>query len=62
MSRPAGGGSGWPAFSVQRYGMNQWGDLFTARQKCASGDVGTAASAVKWLETDRELLALAVPS
>src|SRR5712691_434939 len=33
---PAGGGSGaGRAFSVQRYGMLQWGDLFTARQKAA---------------------------
>ena len=33
---PAGGGSGaGRAFSVQRYGMMQWGDLFTARQKAA---------------------------
>lgn len=33
---PAGGGSGaGRAFSVQRYGMLQWGDLFTARQKLA---------------------------
>jgi adenine-specific DNA methylase/very-short-patch-repair endonuclease len=33
---PAGGGSGaGRAFSVQRYGMFQWGDLFTARQKIA---------------------------
>ena len=31
---PAGGGSGaGRAFSVQRYGMFQWADLFTARQK-----------------------------
>lgn len=30
---PAGGGSGaGRAFSVQRYGMMRWGDLFTARQ------------------------------
>jgi adenine-specific DNA methylase len=35
---PAGGGSGaGRAFSVQRYGMLQWGDLFTARQKVALG-------------------------
>ena len=35
-STPAGGGSGaGRAFSVQRYGMWQWGDLFTARQKKA---------------------------
>ncbi|MGH7067083.1 MAG: DUF1156 domain-containing protein [Acetobacteraceae bacterium] len=33
---PTGGGSGaGRAFSVQRYGMLQWGDLFTARQKLA---------------------------
>ena len=33
---PVGGGSGaGRAFSVQRYGMRQWGDLFTARQKAA---------------------------
>jgi putative DNA methylase len=33
---PAGGGSGaGRAFSVQRYGMLQWGELFTARQKVA---------------------------
>ena len=33
---PAGGGSGaGRAFSIQRYGMTQWGDLFTARQKAA---------------------------
>ena len=33
---PVGGGSGaGRAFSVQRYGMHQWGDLFTARQKAA---------------------------
>ena len=33
---PAGGGSGaGRAFSVKRYGMLQWSDLFTARQKVA---------------------------
>ena len=33
---PAGGGSGaGRAFSVRRYGMLQWGDLCTARQKAA---------------------------
>jgi putative DNA methylase len=33
---PAGGGSGaGRAFSVQKYGMMKWGDLFTARQKVA---------------------------
>ncbi len=34
---PAGGGSGaGRAFSVQKYGMLQWGDLFTARQKLSN--------------------------
>ena len=38
---PAGGGSGaGRAFSVQRYGMMQWGDLFTARQKMALVKLG----------------------
>ncbi len=38
---PAGGGSGASrAFSVQRYGMLQWGDLFTARQKVALVHLG----------------------
>ena len=38
---PAGGGSGaGRAFSVQRYGMLQWGDLFTARQKTALVGIG----------------------
>jgi len=38
---PAGGGSGaGRAFSVQRYGMLQWGDLFTARQKVALVELG----------------------
>jgi adenine-specific DNA methylase len=63
---PAGGGSGaGRAFSVQRYGMLQWGDLFTARQKVAllllaekiaglyrKGDVTSVATA--------ELLAMAM--
>ena len=38
---PAGGGSGaGRAFSVQRYGMLHWGDLFSARQKVALFGVG----------------------
>ena len=38
---PAGGGSGaGRAFSVQRYGMLQWDDLFTARQKMALVELG----------------------
>ena len=33
---PAGGGSGaGRAFSLHRYGLTKWGDLFTARQKAA---------------------------
>ena len=40
---PPGGGSGaGRAFSVQRYGMLQWGDLFTARQKVAMCVLGHA--------------------
>ena len=43
---PAGGGSGaGRAFSVQRYGMLQWGDLFTARQKAALVGLGPLLSA-----------------
>jgi len=38
---PAGGGTGaGRAFSVQRYGMFQWGDLFAARQKVALVELG----------------------
>jgi len=38
---PVGGGSGaGRAFSVQRYGMLQWGDLFTARQKVSLVELG----------------------
>ena len=38
---PAGGGSGaGRAFSVQKYGMMQWGDLFTARQKAVLVELG----------------------
>ena len=42
---PKGGGSGaGRAFSVQRYGMLQWGDLFTARQKAALVELVRSAS------------------
>ena len=35
-STPQGGGSGaGRAFSVQKYGMMKWADIFTARQRCA---------------------------
>ena len=59
---PAGGGSGaGRAFSVQRYGMLQWGDLFTARQKTALVELVRSTSEV---ETDnvaiRYLLAIAI--
>lgn len=41
-STPAGGGSGaGRAFSVQRYGMFRWADLFTARQKVALVELST---------------------
>jgi hypothetical protein len=40
-STPAGGGSGaGRAFSVQKYGMMTFGDLFTARQKLALVGLG----------------------
>ena len=42
---PVGGGSGaGRAFSVQRYGMLQWGDLFTARQKVALVELSRSLS------------------
>lgn len=57
---PAGGGSGaGRAFSVQRYGMLQWGDLFTARQKIALTTLGQHVSRLEAVE-DREPAALAV--
>ena len=44
---PTGGGSGaGRAFSVQRYGMLEWGDLFTARQKVALIGLGMAMQAL----------------
>jgi putative DNA methylase len=44
---PAGGGSGaGRAFSVQKYGMMKWGDLFTARQKIALATLGQHAAAL----------------
>ena len=46
---PVGGGSGaGRAFNVQKYGMMQWSDLFTARQKAALVELGrlTAESAI----------------
>jgi adenine-specific DNA methylase len=44
---PAGGGSGaGRAFSIQKYGMMQWGDMFTARQKIALSTLGGHAAAL----------------
>ena len=54
---PAGGGSGaGRAFSVQRYGMLQWGDLFTARQKVALVELGTSMASS---EVQEQALSLA---
>ncbi len=57
---PAGGGSGaGRAFSVQKYGMLQWGDLFTARQKVALHILaGLSRSAGKSSKVLGDLLAL----
>ncbi len=55
---PAGGGSGaGRAFSVQRYGMLQWGDLFTARQKVTLATFCRLIAATERSEI-RDLLAL----
>jgi adenine-specific DNA methylase len=57
---PAGGGSGaGRAFSVQKYGMLQWGDLFTARQKVALVTLARSTSSLP-VEDDRQSLALAL--
>jgi len=43
---PVGGGSGaGRAFSLRKYGMDTWGDLFTARQKIALSVLCTAIAA-----------------
>ena len=48
---PAGGGSGaGRAFSVQRYGMMQWGDLFTARQKAALLGLGQSVGDISAMD------------
>lgn len=58
---PAGGGSGaGRAFSVQRYGMLQWGDLFTARQKVALAELARQIKLMKMSDVLRELLACAL--
>ena len=56
---PSGGGSGaGRAFSVQKYGMLQWGDLFTARQQVALVEVGRLVA--ESAEPLKSLLAIAV--
>ena len=56
---PTGGGSGaGRAFSVQRYGMLEWGDLFTARQKAALVELTKLVSSSP--ERMERLLAIAV--
>lgn len=55
---PAGGGSGaGRAFSVQKYGMLQWGDLFTARQKLTLTTLAAFVARVESESTVRELSA-----
>ncbi|MGI6387871.1 MAG: DUF1156 domain-containing protein [Desulfomonilia bacterium] len=46
-------------FRVQRYGMLQWGDLFTARQKMALVNLGELVASFEYTDL-RSLLALAV--
>jgi putative DNA methylase len=45
-------------FRVQRYGMLQWGDVFTARQKMAFVSLSKTISSAPSNETLRELLAM----
>ena len=45
-------------FRVQRYGMLQWGDLFTARQKAALVTIGRACRLAGETEHIRECMAL----
>ena len=45
---PVGGGSGaGRAFSVQKYGMMQWGDLFAARQKMAMSVLASKCASLR---------------
>ena len=58
---PTGGGSGaGRAFSVQRYGMLQWGDLFTARQKAALAELARVVSRVESSSASRLVSALSI--
>jgi adenine-specific DNA methylase len=57
---PTGGGSGaGRAFSVQKYGMLQWGDLFTARQKLALVKLTTLVASIG-ADDRREHIALVI--
>ncbi|MDH5668802.1 MAG: DUF1156 domain-containing protein [Nitrospira sp.] len=57
---PAGGGSGaGRAFSVQKYGMMTFGDLFTARQNLALVTLAKHIAKLENLE-ERDLLAIAL--
>ena len=47
-------------FRVQRYGMLQWGDLFTARQKVAFCHIGSFSRSHASAESVRELIALCI--
>ncbi|MFN7939117.1 MAG: DUF1156 domain-containing protein [Bryobacteraceae bacterium] len=56
---PAGGGSGaGRAFSVQKYGMMQFGDLFTSRQKLALLSLVSGVAGTNSVGAIRDLLAL----
>ena len=60
---PAGGGSGaGRAFSVQRYGMMQWGDLFTARQNVALLALGRSVRDISAIDVEltRRLAAMSI--
>ena len=60
-STPPGGGSGaGRAFSAQRYGMLQWGDLFTARQKAALVELSNQIRLADVSDAIRELLTCAL--
>ncbi len=57
---PRGGGSGaGRAFSVQKYGMMKWSDLFTARQNIALGYLANQISRMP-SSSSRDVLALAL--
>ncbi len=58
---PTGGGSGaGRAFSVQKYGMMQWGDLFTARQKVGMLILLDAISRLTGLQSARDFMSVAL--